>query len=236
MWFLVGFLLALALLSAAAAVYYRRSAQCYAGQVQAARQAANTDSLTGVLNRRGFIDAAEHELERARRYDHSLAFAFVDVRGLKAVNDTRGHGAGDRVLKDVAALLQESSRSNDIVGRIGGDELAVLLAEQSAEGVAAVGRRLKSRIPARKLDLDVGADWDLTVGISIYPNDGQTIAELLGAADRRLYMQRGIDLDQRGELAPGERALEPVNHGDRGGVDSTENRQVERDEVAQHNQ
>ena len=236
MWFLVGVLLASALLSSAAAIHYRRTSRHYAGQVDAARQDATTDSLTGVLNRRGFIAAAEHELERARRYDHSLAFAFVDVRGLKGVNDTRGHGAGDRLLQDVATLLRESSRSNDVVGRIGGDELALLLAEQSAEGVAAVGRRLKARLPARKLELDVGADWDLTVGISIYPNDGTTITELLGAADRRLYMQRGIDLQERGELTAGERALEPVDHGDRGGVDPAENGEIERHEVAQHHQ
>jgi diguanylate cyclase (GGDEF)-like protein len=202
MWFLVGLSISLAILFLAAALYYRRHARRYAGEVETAREAALTDSLTGVLNRRGFVEAAERELERARRYNHTLAFAFVDVRGLKGVNDTRGHGAGDRVLKDVARLLTESSRSHDLVGRIGGDELAVLLAEQSAEGVAAVGRRLKDRIPARREQLDVGVDWDLTVGISVYPNDGQTIAELLGAADRRLYMQRGISLHEPDDYPP----------------------------------
>jgi diguanylate cyclase (GGDEF)-like protein len=236
MWFLVGLFIALAILFLAAAVYYRRNARRYAAEVQTAREIALTDSLTGVLNRRGFVEAAERELDRARRYDHPLGFAFVDVRGLKGVNDAWGHGAGDRLLKDVARLLKESSRSHDLVGRIGGDELALLLAEQSAAGVAAVGRRLKAEIPARREELGVGADWDLTVGISIYPGDGQTIAELLGAADRRLYMQRGIKLHSPDPLPPGQRALQTVDRGHRCGIDSPQDGEVDRHQVAEHHE
>jgi diguanylate cyclase (GGDEF)-like protein len=236
MWFLVGLSIALAILSAAVAAYYRRHARRSAGEAVAAREAALTDSLTGVLNRRGFLEAAERELDRARRYHDPLAFAFVDVRGLKSVNDSRGHGAGDRLLKNVATLLTQSSRAHDIVGRIGGDELALLLPQQSVAGVAAVARRLKARIPAQRLELGVGADWDLTVGISVYPNDGAAIGELLSAADRRLYMQRGIDLHRPDILASGERALEPVDHGHRRGVDSTQDSEVDRDQVAQHHE
>jgi diguanylate cyclase (GGDEF)-like protein len=203
MWLLVGLSIALAILFLAAALYYRRRALRYAGEAQTAREAALSDSLTGALHRRGFVEAAEQELERARRYDHPLAFAFVDVRGLKGVNDTRGHGAGDRLLTDVVRLLKASSRSSDVVGRIGGDELAVLLVEQSAEGVTAVAQRLKAGIPECRQELDLGADWDLTVGTSVYPDDGQTIADLLGAADRRLYLQRGISLQQPDGLPAG---------------------------------
>jgi two-component system cell cycle response regulator len=236
MWILLGLSLALAIASSAAAIHFRRAAIARAAEVEKAREAAMTDSLTGVLNRRGFIDAAERELKRAQRYGHPLAFAFVDVRGLKAVNDTRGHSAGDRLLRGVATLLTETSRSHDIVGRIGGDELALLLAEQSIEGVAAVGRRLKAKIPQRQLELGLGQDWDLTVGIAIYPSDGKSIPELLATADRRLYLQRGIRLRQPVALAAGQRALQAVDHRDGGRIDAAQDGQVERDKVAQHHE
>ena len=93
--------------------------------------AAITDQLTGVLNRRGFTQSGRARARARARYGHPLALAYVDVRGLKGVNDTEGHLAGDRLLKEVALMLSESARTHDLVGRIGGDELAVLLAEQA---------------------------------------------------------------------------------------------------------
>ncbi len=108
----------------------RRARRQAAGSTAVSAQAL-TDPLTGVLNRRGFLDAAERELARARRYEHPFALAYVDVRGLKAVNDTEGHLAGDELLREAAGLLTDSARADDVVGRIGGDELALLLAEQS---------------------------------------------------------------------------------------------------------
>jgi diguanylate cyclase (GGDEF)-like protein len=165
-----------------------------AGEVAAVTAAALTDPLTGVLNRRGFLEAAERELNRARRYQHPLALAFVDIRGLKAVNDTEGHLAGDRLLQRVTTLLRESARAHDLVGRIGGDELAVLLAEQSSDGAAAMTQRVRAQIPSYRARLGLVTAWDVTIGTATFPEDGDTFDELLAAADRRLYQQRGIDL------------------------------------------
>src|SRR5438067_9047286 len=125
-----------------AAVALGRRAARRASGVEAVTAAAFTDQLTGVPSRRGFIETAERELERARRYGHPLALAYVDVRGLKAVNDSEGHLAGDRVLKEVAALISQSARTHDVVGRMGGDELVVLLAEQAVPGAEAMTRRI----------------------------------------------------------------------------------------------
>jgi diguanylate cyclase (GGDEF)-like protein len=150
--------------------------------------------LTGVLNRRGFTDAAERELDRARRYGRSFVLAYVDVRSLKAVNDTQGHLAGDRLLRATASLLTESARAHDVVGRIGGDELALLLTEQSADGASAISSRIRAAVPARRAELGLRTRWDLTVGTASYPADGATVEELLRTADRRLYEQRGIEL------------------------------------------
>jgi diguanylate cyclase (GGDEF)-like protein len=159
-----------------------------------ASEAALTDPLTGVLNRRGFAEAVERELDRARRYDRRFALAYVDIRGLKTVNDTEGHLAGDELLRQAAELLRESARAHDVVGRLGGDELGVLLVEQTADSAAAVVGRIHDRLPARRAQSGLRTAWDLTIGTATFPQDGDTFEGLLGTADRRLYQQRGIAL------------------------------------------
>jgi diguanylate cyclase (GGDEF)-like protein len=193
-WLAIGMALSFATAAGVAAWRSSRRARARAGEVAIVKADAMTDPLTGILNRRGFTTVAQRELERAQRYGHPLALAFVDVRGLKSVNDTRGHQAGDELLKQVAALLTASSRSHDVVGRLGGDELAVMLTEQGADGMAAVMRRVRAQLPAARAELGFDHDWDLTIGIAVYPRDGHSVEALLAAADRRLYMQRGIEL------------------------------------------
>jgi diguanylate cyclase (GGDEF)-like protein len=193
-WIALAASLALAALAGVAALRSGRRIRIQAGEVAVVAAAAVTDPLTGVLNRRGFLDAAERELGRARRYHHPMAVAFVDIRGLKAVNDTEGHLAGDRLLQRVTKLLRESARTHDVVGRIGGDELGVLLAEQSVAGAAAMTQRVRAQVPAARSDLRLSTQWDVTIGTATYPEDGDTTQQLLAAADRRLYEQRGIHL------------------------------------------
>jgi diguanylate cyclase (GGDEF)-like protein len=164
------------------------------GQLERVKAVAKTDPLTGVLNRRGFTEAVDRELARARRHDRQFVLAYVDVRGLKAVNDTEGHLAGDELLKGVATLLTESARADDVVGRIGGDELGLLLVEQSGDSAAAVTRRIEAQVSARRSALGLRTPWGLTVGTAAFPEDGDTFDDLVAAADRRLYEQRGIAL------------------------------------------
>jgi diguanylate cyclase (GGDEF)-like protein len=152
------------------------------------------DPLTGVLNRRGFIDAAERELARAQRYGRPFALAYADVRGLKVVNDTQGHLAGDRLIRQATELLEDSARADDVVGRLGGDEFALLLVEQTHEGAIAVTSRIRETLPARRAKLGLEVPWDLTIGTAAFPEDGSDVDELLRVADRRLYEQRGITL------------------------------------------
>jgi len=120
--------------------------------------------------------------------------AFLDVRGLKGVNDTEGHLAGDALLTEVAALLTECARGTDVVGRIGGDEFAVLLTGQSAASASAMTRRIEYAVARRRRALGFNVSWDLTIGTAAYPADGETFEDLLEMADRRLYEQRGIEL------------------------------------------
>lgn len=193
-WIALAIALAMAAVAGVAAFRSNRRVRLQAGEVAAVTAAAVTDPLTGVLNRRGFLEAAERELDRARRYGHAVALAFVDIRGLKAVNDTEGHLAGDQLLRKVTTLLRESARTHDLVGRIGGDELAVLLAEQSTDGAAAMTQRVRAQVPAYRARLGLVTAWDVTIGTATFSEDGDTLEELLACADRRLYQQRGIDL------------------------------------------
>jgi len=193
-WLLIGTSLAVAAVGSAAALWSGHQVRRQAGQFAAVSAAALTDSLTGLLNRRGFLEAAERELARARRYRRQFVLAYVDVRGLKAVNDTEGHLAGDRLLREAAHLLRESARADDLVGRLGGDEMGLLLAEQDTAGAAAMTHRISAQVFSRRQALGLNSDWDLTIGTAVYPHDGQTVNDLLATADRRLYEQRGIAL------------------------------------------
>jgi diguanylate cyclase (GGDEF)-like protein len=193
-WIALATALALAGLGGAAAVRSGRRARRQAGEFAAVAAVALTDPLTGVLNRRGFVEAAERELARARRYRSPFVLAYVDVRGLKAVNDSEGHLAGDEVITRVAELLGDSVRAEDAVGRLGGDELALLLTGQSAEGAEAVVERIHASVPSCREAMGISTDWDLTIGTAAYPADGATFEELVSMADRRLYEQRGIQL------------------------------------------
>lgn len=193
-WILVAVMLILLLASAGATARLARRLRRSDALVGSMRTAALTDPLTGLLNRRGFGDRLERELARARRFGHPLAVAFLDVRGLKAVNDDHGHSAGDAVLRAAAQLVRSSTREEDIVGRIGGDECAVGLIEQDRAGAVAFARRIAAAVPGARDELGTGTDWDLTVGVAIFPEDGETGEELLAAADRRLYLRRGIAL------------------------------------------
>ncbi|MGI8863082.1 MAG: GGDEF domain-containing protein [Solirubrobacteraceae bacterium] len=193
-WLALAGALLLAAVAGAAAVWSGARVHRQAGRFAEMSLAALTDPLTGVLNRRGFTEAANRELERARRYGRPLALAYVDVRGLKTVNDSEGHGAGDKLLRATATLLKDSARENDLVGRLGGDEMGLLLVEQTPEGARAATQRIEAEVLERRRAIGLQSSWDLTVGISSFPGDGKTVDELLRAADTRLYEQRGIEL------------------------------------------
>jgi diguanylate cyclase (GGDEF)-like protein len=193
-WMALGAAFAMALAFAALALRSSRRARRREREFVAISAAAATDALTGILNRRGFMDAAERELARASRYERPFVLAYVDVRGLKAVNDTEGHLMGDELIQAVAGLMKESARADDVVGRIGGDEFALLLDEQTAESAAPVIRRIQARVEERRAAMEIRVPWELTIGIAAFPSDGTTLEELLGTADRRLYEQRGIAL------------------------------------------
>lgn len=193
-WLIIGAALLLAAIAGAGALRASLVARRQQLALAAVTAEALIDPLTGVLNRRGFLDAAERELARAQRYGRPFVLAYADIRGLKAVNDTQGHLAGDKLIRHATEVLEASARADDVVGRLGGDEFGLLLVEQTQEGAEVVTTRIRDTLPARRAKLGIDVPWDVTIGTAAFPEDGRDVDELLRAADRRLYEQRGITL------------------------------------------
>jgi diguanylate cyclase (GGDEF)-like protein len=149
------------------------------------RRAAVTDSLTGLLNRRGLEDRLDEELARCRRNGHELSIVMIDCDGLKAVNDSGGHEAGDAVLQRIADCLREHKRLGDVAGRLGGDEFVVLLPETGASDALGVAERFRRDIAAAPLH--GGRTITAALGVATFPADGETAAGLLRVVDRTLY-------------------------------------------------
>lgn len=146
------------------------------------------DPLTGLLNRGYFDTLFEHEIERARRYDHHFAVLMVDADRFKQINDTLGHGAGDAVLKMLGRMLRDGVRDSDILVRFGGEEFVLLLDETDAEAARAKAEALRLAIAHAPMRAPNGTSVPLTisVGIAMYPADGSSAHALLSCADRRL--------------------------------------------------
>ncbi len=150
---------------------------------------ASTDPLTGCLNRRALVDKLDQELDRARRYGFPVTILMIDLDRFKAVNDTRGHLVGDAVLRQLGELLRAEVRSVDLVARYGGEEFVVLLPNTATDGGLSFAERLRIRVGQH--DFATGlAPLGITVsiGVATFPaTPGQTVEELLAAADQALY-------------------------------------------------
>ena len=154
------------------------------------------DGLTGLPNRLLLIDRLEQALEAARRHQRSLAVCYVDLDGFKRINDEFGHAAGDRLLKEVALRLAHAVRANDTVCRLGGDEFIILLTEL---GSAASCQELLQRVIEdleRPFDLDGGrqARLSASIGVAIFPGDGEQPETLINNADRAMYDAKKLGL------------------------------------------
>lgn len=151
---------------------------------------AHQDSLLSIPNRRGFMRELEVLIGRVSRYGESAAMLFVDIDGLKRINDSFGHKAGDEALIEVAKALTDGVRRSDYVGRLGGDEFGVLLAHATEESARETAGRLTERIQAAKTRCD-GNDVSLGVAIgmtAILPDDSPESA--IARADQAMYREK----------------------------------------------
>ena len=152
---------------------------------------ANLDPLTGLYNRRVFVDRLEHALERAKRRRTSFALLLVDLDDFKRVNDRLGHEAGDRLLREVAVRLGHCARGSDTVCRLGGDEFTVIM-----EDCSLVEAKLLAQRVVESLDQEMVIDGEpvlptASVGVGIYPDDAADAATLIRSADQAMYRAKG---------------------------------------------
>jgi len=150
---------------------------------------AETDSLTQVANRGHFVELANQELARCRRYGHPLSLWMLDIDHFKAVNDTYGHHAGDVALQSLMVTSRQVLRDWDIPGRMGGEEFAVLLPETNATQSLDVAERLRVAVAATEIPIEDGKVVRMTIstGIATANEDDITVDTLLERADKALY-------------------------------------------------
>lgn len=153
------------------------------------QQLATLDELTGVPNRRHFYELARQELERAVRYGHALSLLMLDVDYFKQINDTYGHGVGDRVLQTLAQRFRQGLRENDLIGRYGGEEFLVLLPETAGDRALQVAERLCELVRREPVATEEGlVAVSISIGIvSCACGRAATIEPLIDHADRALY-------------------------------------------------
>lgn len=164
---------------------------------------ARTDSKTGLLNMRGWTEAAQRSLLRASRSGAGLALLMIDFDHFKRINDTYGHPAGDDVLHRVGELLTEVTRPSDTVGRYGGEEFLVLVPGIDREVAGQTAERIRRRISnSAIMTIDKrGAPVTITdrttsIGVAVFPDDGDTLDELLHSADVAVYEAKELGRDQ----------------------------------------
>jgi diguanylate cyclase (GGDEF)-like protein len=166
-------------------------------EIGALLKQATTDELTGLLNRRGFLRLAEEELRFARARLQPLTMIYVDVDGLKELNDSAGHEEGDVLLIETAMLLRRVFRATDVVARLGGDEFVVLTRDFHGSGdvvrrrIAQVSEGLhRAGVQSRAISLSAGV-------IVVDPYESPDLGELLSRADKAMYSIKRSKLHDR---------------------------------------
>lgn len=157
---------------------------------------ARIDPLTGLYNRRAFLERASDELRRARRYNKPLSLAMIDLDHFKTINDRWGHAIGDQVLVAFAGILKNHMRGVDVVARVGGEEFVMLMTETAYEDAMQVAERIRKDIKANSLQIDnAELSWTASLGVTVLDADEDSVSGALVRADRALYRakQNGRD-------------------------------------------
>jgi diguanylate cyclase (GGDEF)-like protein len=153
-------------------------------QKQALEIAASQDALTGLANRRTFYEMAQHELGRCARYGDVFTVAYLDADDFKEVNDTRGHAAGDELLRGVAAAMRENTRRVDTVARLGGDEFAILLPETEEAGARLALKKLQDLLSSvRVQELSV----TFSMGALTFRKPSASVDDMMRQVDEVMY-------------------------------------------------
>ncbi len=134
-------------------------------------QLATTDELTGIANRRSFMERLNNEFDRAKRYESRYSLLMIDIDYFKSINDNYGHKAGDKALQSAASVMKKSLRTSDIIGRVGGEEFSVILPETDIKAALFIAERLRSRVEDTVVIHD---DEEIFITVSIGVSESQT--------------------------------------------------------------
>jgi len=155
------------------------------------QQVAHYDALTNLINRRGFNQIFAESLTEQKLVDGMLAVMFLDVDHFKRINDSLGHDAGDELLKVIAERIRGATRANDVVARFGGDEFCILIALDNIEEARQMAQRIMTKMKDPIALAGRRMVMSTSIGISVFPHDGETCDELLKNADLALYQSKG---------------------------------------------
>ena len=161
------------------------------------KEASMTDYLTGVLNRRAFIEKGESEIFRTLRHKKSLSIIMMDIDNFKLINDKLGHKYGDKALEKVAHLCRQQMRVTDEIARYGGDEFIILLPETSAEDAFNLAERICSDVARSKCVTESGKSCSISISLGVTEFDGkETLGSLLHRVDQALYESKNAGKGQ----------------------------------------
>ena len=167
------------------------------------RRMGTADPLTRLMNRRGFLPTAEHHLEMAKRSHTPTAVMFLDLDGLKHVNDTLGHAAGDGMIAEAAYVMRQTFRASDLIARVGGDEFCVLFATESEATADAVMSRLQEAVQLANAQEGRPFDLSFSTGVVVFdPEQPRSLDQLMATADERMYVNKRAKAGARANAAP----------------------------------
>lgn len=146
---------------------------------------SHSDYLTGLANTRRFLEIADIELRRARRYERPIAIAFLDLDDFKAINDAQGHETGDEVIRSIAKSLANSVRDTDLVARYGGDEFLILMPEADEAAAHLIVERLQAQLAKTLVDREIQTTF--SAGVVIFNKPPAETNEMLRQADTTMY-------------------------------------------------
>jgi diguanylate cyclase (GGDEF)-like protein/PAS domain S-box-containing protein len=155
-------------------------------EIRKAHADAMRDPLTGLLNRRGFVERVSREISRASKAGRALGTAYLDLDGFKRINDVQGHPVGDACLVEVARLLENTIRPGDVVARLGGDEFAILMPSLTPDHARAAVERLRLALA----DMGEARAWPITGSfgvLTLIPGGGTTPDQLIAGADAAMF-------------------------------------------------
>jgi len=158
------------------------------------KRQAHVDGLTGLNNRRHFFELTEHELARAKRHGEPFSVLMLDLDYFKSVNDTHGHLVGDRVLQKLGEVCVQTLREIDIIGRVGGEEFAILLPETKGDQAREVGKRLRLAIADTSVPIEQGdaVNFTVSIGVTMLVATDDTVEDILNRADTALYAAKNM--------------------------------------------